>query len=145
MPAEEPLKPELAAVEAALAALAPRPAAVDRDRLMFQAGQAAAARALGPRHAAWRWPCATAASLVLALVLGLRGQRPQPAGPDAAGVATSAPAVHRPDPSAYLELRALLLAHGVDALPETSASADPNPAQPLRPMDRTRFEAWLGG
>jgi hypothetical protein len=142
---QEPLNPELAALEARLTALTPRPAGLDRDRLMFLAGRAAAAQTARRGWTSWLWPCATAASLALAVVLGLRGARPQPVGPQAADVAAAAPDTSRPGPNSYMELRARLLARGVDALPESSASADPSPAQPLRPMDRRHFEAWLGG
>ena len=50
---QEPLNPDLAGVEAALAGLRPAPSALDRDRLMFLAGQAAGLRrasAVTSRH-----------------------------------------------------------------------------------------------
>lgn len=73
-PPGEPPSPELRALEAALASLAPRPAAIDRDRLMYAAGQASVcSEQTAPRR--WVWPAAfsaasaLAASLFLALLL----------------------------------------------------------------------------
>jgi hypothetical protein len=140
MSAEDPLKPELAAVEAALASLTLRPAAVERERLMFLAGQAAALKATR-RRGAWLWPCATAAALLLALGLGLRGPRPS----EPVLNQTTASTTPQTDPNSYAKLRALLLARGVDALPETTDASGRSPAQPLRPLDRNRLDARLGG
>ena len=71
-PSDEPARPELTFLEHALGGLAPRPARLDRDAILFRAGQAAA-----PRR--WLWPCATAVSTTVALVLAvLLAQRPQP-------------------------------------------------------------------
>jgi hypothetical protein len=56
--------PDLEALEGSLRRLAPRPAGVHRDRLMFRAGQAAAS-------GRWPWPLATVLSSVLAAVLGV--------------------------------------------------------------------------
>jgi hypothetical protein len=60
---EPPHEPELNAVERALAGLAPSAGALDRDALMFAAGQASA-------RPGWGWPCATAGSALAAAVLG---------------------------------------------------------------------------
>ena len=141
MSAEEPLKPELAALQAALASLTPQAAGLDRDRVMYLAGRAAACQTARRRGAAWLWPCATAASLMLAVVLGLRGQRPSQPAP----VAASAPAPYQSDANEYFKLRELVLARGVDALPEPTVSSDRGDAQPLRPLDRKHLDAWLGG
>lgn len=71
--ANELPSPELRAFEARLASLAPRPAAIDRDRLMFEAGRAS--QRVAPLRVRWAWPTAfsamsaLAASLFLALVL----------------------------------------------------------------------------
>jgi hypothetical protein len=66
-------RPELTAVADALRHLAPAPAGLDRDTLLFRAGQCAA-----PRR--WFWPAAatisTAACAVLAVLLA---SRPAPA------------------------------------------------------------------
>lgn len=61
---EQNLNPELTALTEALAHLKPHPAALDRDLLMFRAGQASAPRS-------WKWPVATAASTLLALGFGV--------------------------------------------------------------------------
>jgi hypothetical protein len=144
MSAEEPLKPELAAVEAALASLALRPAAVERDRLMFLAGQAAALKATR-RRGAWRWPCATAASLLLALGLGLRGPRPGEPVSTPDRLAAAVPIGAQTDLNTYAKLRSLILTQGVGALPGPSVSSGHSTLQPLRPLDRRHFDAWLGG
>jgi hypothetical protein len=70
---QEPLNdPALDALAAALRGLAPPPAGLDRDALMFRAGRAAA-----PRR--WAWPLATAASTAAAVVFGvLLWVRPEP-------------------------------------------------------------------
>ncbi len=58
----EPLEPGLNEVAAALAALRPSPPALDRDRLLFNAGRASVSRP-------WAWRIAAAASTALAAVL----------------------------------------------------------------------------
>ena len=63
MPLEEH-DPTLAGLEAALAALAPMPGRIDRDALLFRAGQASV-----PRRG-WAWPGAAATLGVLAATLG---------------------------------------------------------------------------
>src|SRR5215475_11600472 len=55
---------ELAAFQAALARLTPTPDGINIARLLFRAGQLSA-----PRRS-WAWPCATAASIMLATTLG---------------------------------------------------------------------------
>ncbi|HJT31371.1 MAG TPA: hypothetical protein VJ783_04925 [Pirellulales bacterium] len=66
---------DLQALEAALASLAPRPATIDRDRLMYEAGRASVSTVPAAPHGRWAWPAAfsamsaIAASLFLALVL----------------------------------------------------------------------------
>jgi hypothetical protein len=58
------IPPELTTLEGALRDLLPRTASVNRDGLLFRAGQAAA-----PWR--WVWPCATAAASAAAVVLGV--------------------------------------------------------------------------
>jgi hypothetical protein len=81
------LTPELAALQAQLARLQPAPLTLDRDRLMFAAGRAAAESELtiaatqrvagAPR---WAWPATTAlmtaACLVLSMMLIWRDETP---------------------------------------------------------------------
>jgi hypothetical protein len=55
---------EINALEQALTALAPLPSAIDRDRLMYRAGQASSA---GRR---WPWPSATAVLAMAVAALG---------------------------------------------------------------------------
>jgi len=95
---------DLSQLEASLAALVPRADRLNRDRLMFLAGQAAAEARLGQvsavpvqpsRRAGWFWPAATATMTALAasllVTLAVRPV-PQATGPIAKG-STSLPAV----------------------------------------------------
>lgn len=66
---EKRINEELAAIETALATLKPAASGVDRDRVMFLAGQASATtNALPQRYKIihWLWPCITAVSLLVA-------------------------------------------------------------------------------
>jgi hypothetical protein len=129
----------LKAVEAALAALRPAPAALDRDALLYRAGRAAAPRVR-------RWQLATAFSSAvaagLAAVLLLRpgpppvehivyvtAPRPEaPPTPSDAGRSFAAPADPDPWPSTpYTRLEDRLLQSGLDGLPEPPP---PPPAEP---------------
>ena len=66
--------PKLAALEKSLGALVPVPGRIDRDQLLFRAGQASV------RSRPWLWPATTALSIVVAagLATGL-ALRPAPA------------------------------------------------------------------
>lgn len=147
-PEEFPLK-DLTATEAALAALTPVPAALDRDRLMFQAGRAARGTA------SWAWPAATgvltALAAALALVMVLRPPvvtetvvihvpvevppapappKPAPETPVESSPATSRPAevaTSSPISPGYLRLQEQILRWGLDALPAGRPTA---PAAP---------------
>ncbi len=145
---EERMSHDLAAVEAALASLRPAPSALDRDRLMFLGGQASARRqrAWG---ASWLWPCATAATVLVACTLGVllagrsgpqvverivyvesgghpdTGVRPHEASP-AQGGSERLLAGREELPVDYLELRQLVLARGLDALPAPSSATPPD-------------------
>jgi hypothetical protein len=69
---ETSLNPELATLERDLASLSPCPSGLDRDRLMFQAGWAAARKAHGGVFLRrWLWPAATVAASLAAGVLGV--------------------------------------------------------------------------
>jgi hypothetical protein len=81
--ADEDLPPELKAIEAALASLSPRTDRLDRERLIFLAGQQSMAGGhigVTKRVRRWGWPAAlgamttVAASLLVALLV--RGQPP---------------------------------------------------------------------
>jgi hypothetical protein len=130
--------PELTALEDALRDLLPRAASVDRDAVLFRAGQVA-----GPRR--WFWPCATAATSAAAVVLGvLLALRPAPAviervvyvekpGPDTrertqGADAHRSPEEYTPAPVYYSPQRRLaehLLRWGLDGL--GNPGPDPNP------------------
>lgn len=126
---------ELSALETSLGKLSPTPAALDRDRLMYQAGRASA-------RVSWLWPAvAGAASLTaaaLALVLAFRPaplsvveqrvvvirQQTPPVAPahtetlPEPWVETSVQSDEPPLPQAeYLRRRQEVLRWGVDVLP----------------------------
>jgi hypothetical protein len=138
---EERMNVELTAFEATLGQLQPQPAAVDRDRLMFLAGRAAAARATSRRRvfAICSGPLALAVNLLLAVTLGIllaAHRNPQvverivyvSASPRTTTVASD---VATPPPNLafaadgdwgqYLKLRREILSRGLDALPEAAS------------------------
>ena len=134
---QEPLNPQLAALAGALKELRPQPTDWDRDRLMFQAGQAAATVSARSHRVAWLWPCAAAANFLLAVALGallmLRGGSQsveQIAGLPASGAAISSAGT--PDrvglAAEYLRLRRQVLEYGADALSERKGNDDRKPA-----------------
>jgi len=139
---EDGIAPDLAAFEAALLPLIPCPSTVDRDRLMFLAGQASGRRR---RRGAWLWPGTALAATLLAGTLGaILALRPQQntaerivyvhlhqqdirsQEPDD-GSAISSPSIPE-GPSAwavgYLRLGRLVLAEGIRAIPEPKPSGD---------------------
>jgi hypothetical protein len=149
----------LSPLESALGNLKPAPAALDRDRLMFRAGQAAAGRS-------WAWPASTvvlfATSLVLAGILALRptgtetvrvvyvpAERPAPAPPapraptpPTTPAPATAEAVAWPPASApYLALREQVVRFGVDSLPDlpplTTASPAPSVDRLFAPPEKS--------
>jgi hypothetical protein len=140
----ESLDPRLNEVAAALAALAPHPPALDRDRLLFRAGRASA-----PRPWFWRLSAAasTIAAVVLAAILVLRpaptpvervvyvqvAPLPMPAPPKEVVVTPPVPLESEPQEPAYswpttpyTRLEDRLLRWGLDGLAEPS----PPPAAP---------------
>jgi hypothetical protein len=139
---EENLSEELAALEAALSSLGPKPSGLDRDRVMFLAGRASVGkRWLAAKHpgASWLWPCLTAASLLVAAAFGgmllMRGGPPiahmaSPTGPGQDEPTAVAGSGERPTRrkvrTDYLRLRQLVLAEGVDALPAPGPSFAPH-------------------
>jgi len=157
----ERLNADLAGVEAALAALRPSPSALHRDRLMFLAGQAAGRRR--GRLVSWMWPCTSAAAVTAACVLGLLllerrkpeavervvyVQRDRPAGvrdqpgrsPWTANQARlPVTATSAAEDLRYLELRQLVLTHGVEALPEFQPGDTPRGGEPVSPPTQGRM------
>jgi hypothetical protein len=152
--------PSLAAVEAALAGLAPRPGNIDRDQLLFRAGQASV------RRRGWLWPTAAALSTTFAAALGLLlllrpepspvervvvvkvvepAPTPPPAPEPPAPLPSGALVWHvdepGPVPSDYLRLRDQMIRWGADALPSAAPVSAPPPAPEL---DRLRGSLWPG-
>ncbi len=144
MPLEEH-DPTLAGLEAALAALAPMPDQLNRDALLFRAGQASI-----PRYS-WAWPGAAAALGLLAATLGaLLTLRPaekvvehvyvyvkEPAAPTPAPAPTPSEAEQPPSviasrepPINYLQLEKQVMRWGLDGVPDTPESLPPQ-GQPL--------------
>ena len=148
---------ELVAFQSALARLQPAPGELNIARLLFRAGQLSA-----PRRS-WVWPGITAASMMLAAVLGtllLFRPAPQPAERIITIYIPSPTApLSQPEPSVpstdetpvppppsfsvsegkegsgsdYLQLRRQVLAHGLDALPPPQ----PWPWPAAAPIDDT--------
>ncbi|HJZ93066.1 MAG TPA: hypothetical protein VKE40_19475 [Gemmataceae bacterium] len=148
---------DLAPFADALKRLAPQPAHLSRDALLFEAGKAAGA----PRVPAWVWPTAAGffgcTTLVLAAFLAAPGEATFPAGPpiaqvlparppapdargmidDVSPIAPPAPAAKpkkaRPDDDSSDQTRMLqvkrdVLRWGVDMLPEPKpAASGPSP------------------
>jgi hypothetical protein len=129
---------EVTRLEAALAALDPRPAAMDRDRLMFMAGQRSAR--LGWLLPRWSAALALAATL-LAVLLLYRSEThfvyvPVPRPEQPAPQSFLADADVKPAPTGdYILLRNRILTAGVDALPPLPAdpSSGPSPNGVLKP------------
>lgn len=139
---EKKVKPDLEAIQSALSSLQPTESRVDRDRLMYQAGQAAVGAVsvdVPRRRVGWMWPCATAASLLVAVTFAgmwlSRGEpevrivyrdRPVavPEVPDktveAINVADDA-SPRESWRSDYLRLRRLVTTDGVGAMPKDVA------------------------
>lgn len=163
-PGQEMLRYELAAVEAALSSLKPATSALDRDRVMYLAGRAAAAASrpsAGRRPFTWFWPAATAASLLVAATLGAvvigRGQ-PQPVervvyvkvaepaaeAPSGAVATQRGIALHR-DPQIetrhdHFKLRRLVLNEGIDAIDRCGTGA---PAERKGANEPSSYRAML--
>jgi len=71
-----PIDPELSEIEAALGLLTPSRNRLDRDRLMFESGQAMPRRASPGR---WVWPASTASLALISLgMAGALVSRPEP-------------------------------------------------------------------
>jgi hypothetical protein len=145
--------PRIEAVEAALSALAPLPAPIDRDRLLYRAGQVSMAKGR------WAWPGATAVLALVAVTLGVAlclRPAPQPIihivhvavrepVPVAPAVAERPPAPEEADATTgvdrerwlaqadHLKLREQVLRWGLDVLP----NPPPGPAlEPPPPLER---------
>jgi hypothetical protein len=148
--AEPPRDPELRAVEAALAGLVPAAPAVNRDRLLFEAGRRSAARGRA-------WPLATLGFAVLSGVfaiatfsalLAMYRTKPEvrvvyvPVPASSAEVVEKAPEPPAPERvlaaagptfsgNEYLRQRQQVLRWGADALPDPP----PDPPGPTVPLE----------
>jgi len=146
--------PGLGGLEAALAALVPTPGRIDRDTLLFRAGQVS----VGRRD--WIWPGATATLAVMVLVLGgmlvfrpgpatverivyVQIKEPaspvrEPADPPVA-IAPGSPeevaAAPRQSGMTYLDLERQVLRWGMEGLPE----APQGPSSSGPPLTRDRL------
>ncbi len=116
-------------LERALRRLMPADSGLDRDRVMFRAGQAAGRRGSRPWQAA---ATGLAAALVLAVTLSTwrAGGPPVPGGPVIVHQTPSADEI--PSPAAmpgvaYLRLRAAVLHEGLDALPTVKSAEQATP------------------
>ena len=139
---QEPLTPADRELEAALGRLRPAPPNLDRDQMMFRAGQASTRRHM---HA-WQ---GVAAVLALAVTISL-GVRPTPLTRErriSVTADSNRPAVATPPaarlgretlaaaPTSFLSLRRAVLTGGVDTIapPAPATAPAPNPvAPPLR-------------
>jgi hypothetical protein len=110
---------ELTTLAAALAQMRPRPPALDRDGLMFRAGQASAPRG-------WKWPLATVASTLVAIGLGIallvRPQPPIVVRTEYVEVIVPAPEMPAPEskPTPALAENPALVSHEVETSPPMS-------------------------
>jgi hypothetical protein len=125
---------DLTPLESALASLMPATVRVDRDRLMYQAGQASAqaeATTAGVQPRAWLWPTAAAGmSTVAAALFVLLVVRPQPA------------VVER---IVYVPAEGAPVAKGEASAAKTDSLQQPPPG-PRRTIigDRTLAGGWTG-
>lgn len=144
-----PHDPELSRLANTLAVLQPRVRPLDRDALMFRAGQASVPRP------GWKWPLAASLSSFLAVVLGAtlvlrasqgpsvvsaprplppvrawQDQQPPVRFPDAPeGPAAPSPysSAEEPPMPRHLQIQEQILRWGLDGLPAAPAPAQPRP------------------
>jgi hypothetical protein len=150
----ERLPHELSAVDAALRQLQPAAIGLDRDRLMYLAGQASAATASGKRRYRNSWALSTAALLLLSLTLAgilvARGPSQlviyvESSNPNDLAAVTWLDHLDGSSDGGnanYLKLRDLVVARGVDALPAARSSQRNQSAPALTPFSRATS---LGG
>jgi hypothetical protein len=165
---ERKINPELESIEAALSSLTPTSSSLQRDRLMFLAGQASVQKASPRRNArrigVWLWPCATCASLVTAMAFGTlwaHGEGPQVI--ERVVYVSNNSATSSQDslertmvlptlsplrfPSSPLENRRLcqsILEHGADAIPKMELmSGQAEPKSPRWSGNRDLFELLI--
>ncbi len=165
---QEKLNEELAALEAALRSLGPRPSNVDRGRVMFLAGQAAGKRSLSAkrRRASWVWPCVAVVSLVMATTFGgLLFVRDQPQVEERVVYVKANGTDVKPDENGEVEVAdhqgprtpdrpqtrspdvyRLVLIHGIEALPELKPAPGRGAGVPTwRPGSGSDLQRLFGG
>lgn len=148
----------------ALKKLAPQPAHLSRDALLFEAGKAAGS----PRLSGWTWPSTAAAFAGLSFVLGAFLLSSEPGGvqtvdrvvyvfdpPATADKGMPPPVVERretpkeakPSPSnersevaRAIQVRREVYRWGVDMLPEPKSEG----GRPSQDMEASRLRNWLG-
>jgi hypothetical protein len=154
--------PELTALAAKLAALQPAARRLDRDQLLFRAGQASV------RRWHWLWPATSAGLALLASAMGLLAFRPTapqviehvvvvrpepaPAPPSATDEGptssdreiplASGERERRFEPLSCYELEQVVSRWGVNGLPESSGARggpDSEPQHPLGPSSTAEF------
>ncbi len=143
---EESLPNDLSEFAAALRSLSPAPVELNRDQLMFAAGEASAtkspARSTSSANRRWQfaWPLANAALILVCLTLGWRlktsaGQpervvyveRPAATSVAQASAAATSDSIVREhevltaNAQSYLLLRERVLSGGVESLPDSGA------------------------
>jgi hypothetical protein len=155
---------DLAPFADALKKLAPQPAHLSRDALLFEAGKAAAT----PRLAGWAWPSTAAAFAGVSFVLGaflLSSDPPtivqpvdrvvyvqQPAPPEDALpipkthkpespiAPNSTASVERSEAARALQVRREVYRWGIDMLPEPKTEG----GRSSQDMEASRLRNWLG-
>ncbi len=159
----EPLGDDARRVEQALRQFQPRPSKVDRERLMFLAGQASGANARERPKTWWLWPASTLAmstvATCLAVALTVQLSRPPDEKlivrevvvpvqvPQSNGLAneplptmsprqfTSTPIALSLPAGSVLQLRNVALRFGVEALP-TAGNSNPTTTMPSVPLNQ---------
>jgi hypothetical protein len=138
MSEHERTTPELKAFEALLAGLEPAAPKLDRDRLMYEAGRAAADGGLGRRG----WPAATICVGLVALVVGRWTALPDERAPNVAaeqrpavGSIAGANRITAPADS-WVHLRTSIVRG-------EPAAVNPSPVAGLPPEPQTSTETWL--
>ena len=147
-------EPELIAIEAALGSLAPARGRLDRDRIMFLAGQASVGRRSSGRRA---WIAAAAGlALIASVEAALLARRPSPEVVERV-VHVREPIAPRPDPAeardprpvadppgrliglgqtAHERMAGQVLRYGLDGLPGPASGSWGDPGSPPVPTRR---------